>query len=72
MRSVILHYHLFKNAGTSLDESFKANFESNQWVTQEFSSEAHKNQKQLRSWIAESVNAKCFSSHTAQLPPPKV
>tara|TARA_R110002049_G_scaffold142673_3_gene304565 strand:- start:3281 stop:4045 length:765 start_codon:yes stop_codon:yes gene_type:complete len=72
MRSVILHYHLFKNAGTSLDESFKANFEPDQWVTKEFPSEAHKNQKLLHSWIAESDNARCFSSHTAQLPPPKI
>ncbi|CAA0098203.1 Uncharacterised protein [Halioglobus japonicus] len=72
MRSVILHYHLFKNAGTSLDESFKANFEADQWVTQEFPSDAHKNQKQLHKWIAQSDKARCFSSHTASLPPPKI
>lgn len=72
MRSVILHYHLFKNAGTSLDESFKANFAADQWVTQEFPSDAQKNQKQLQKWIAQSDKALCFSSHTASLPPPKI
>ena len=72
MRNVILHYHLFKNAGTSLDESFKANFRPGEWLTEEFPSEVQQNQKQLKSWIQESVDAKCFSSHTAMLPPPKV
>ena len=71
-RNVILHFHLFKNAGTSLDESFKANFKADEWLTKEFPSNAQQNQKELQDWIAENVKAKCFSSHTAMLPPPKV
>jgi hypothetical protein len=72
MRNVILHYHLFKNAGTSLDETFRANFKAGEWVTREFPSNPHKNRSELQSWIASEVNARCFSSHTAMLPPPKV
>ncbi len=72
MRKVILHYHLFKNAGTSLDESFKANCKAGEWVTREFPSSAHKNRKELQAWIASEANAVCFSSHTAMLPPPEI
>lgn len=71
-RKVILHYHLFKNAGTSLDASFIEYFEADEWVTTEFPSEPQENQQQLRDWIAQSSSAKCFSSHTATLPPPAI
>jgi hypothetical protein len=36
-RNVILHFHLFKNAGTSLDALLKENFPT-QWLTKEFES----------------------------------
>lgn len=72
MRTVIFHYHLFKNAGTSLDAIFKENFseEHNEWLTKEFSNENQENRKQVRQWILDNPQAKCFSSHTAMLPPP--
>tara|TARA_R110002073_G_scaffold36800_2_gene107000 strand:+ start:6896 stop:7681 length:786 start_codon:yes stop_codon:yes gene_type:complete len=72
LRKVILHYHLFKNAGTSLDASFRAYFKGDEWLTCEFPSDPQKNQQQLHNWIVQSIDAKCFSSHTAALPPPLI
>lgn len=74
MRKVILHYHLFKNAGTSLDAAFKENFseEKDEWVTKEFPNQPAENRKQVRQWILDNPQAKCFSSHTALFPVPEV
>lgn len=72
MRTVILHYHLFKNAGTSLDESFKDNFKGDEWVTKEFPLNQAQNRAQLKQWIIDNPQAKCFSSHTAIFPVPEV
>lgn len=72
MRTVILHYHLFKNAGTSLDATLKKNFPGDLWVTKEFPSNPKLNAEQLKQWILDEPQAVCFSSHTAFLPPPKV
>jgi len=73
LRKVILHYHLFKNAGTSLDAAFKENFseEKGEWVTKEFPNQPAANREQVRQWILDNPQAKCFSSHTALLPLPK-
>lgn len=72
IRTVIFHYHLFKNAGTSLDAAFKENFKGDEWVTKEFSGNPHKNRAEIIQWILDNPQAKCFSSHTALLPPPNV
>lgn len=72
MRKVILHYHLFKNAGTSLDVAFKENFKGDEWVTAEFPGQPAKNREMVKQWIIDNPQAKCFSSHTAILPPPKI
>jgi len=74
MRPIIFHYHLFKNAGTSLDATFKENFseERNEWLTKKFSNDHQENSKQVRQWILDNPQAKCFSSHTAMLPPPVI
>ena len=74
MKAVILHYHLFKNAGTSLDDAFKDNFsEANgEWLTKEFPGQPMKNRELLKQWIIENPQTKCFSSHTAILPVPKI
>lgn len=74
MKTVILHYHLFKNAGTSLDASLKENFSAanGEWVTKEFPGNYQENQKQLKQWIIDNPQAQCFSSHTATLPPPQI
>ena len=74
MKTVILHYHLFKNAGTSLDAAFKENFseEKGEWVTKEFPAQPVLNREQVKQWILDNPQAKCFSSHTAMLPPPQI
>jgi hypothetical protein len=72
MRTVIFHYHLFKNAGTSLDAALKENFEDGEWVTKEFPNQAVINRQQVKEWIIDNPEAKCFSSHTAKLPPPNI
>jgi hypothetical protein len=74
MRTVILHYHLFKNAGTSLDAAFKENFneEDGEWVTKEFPAQPALNRGQVRQWIIDNPQAKCFSSHTAIFPVPEI
>lgn len=72
MRKIILHYHLFKNAGTSLDATFKENFKGDEWVTKEFPAQPAKNREEVAQWILDNPQAKCFSSHTAFLPPPKL
>jgi hypothetical protein len=71
MRKVILHYHLFKNAGTSLDAAFKTYFAHTKWATKEFPGNQDLNKKQLTQWIESRPEVNCFSSHTAFLPVPK-
>lgn len=72
MRKVILHYHLFKNAGTSLDAVLKANFPG-RWVTGEFTAARHDaNTAEVARWIEREDTAVAFSSHTALLPPPQL
>lgn len=72
MNKAIFHYHLFKNAGTSLDASFKENFHGEEWVTAEFPAQPAKNRDLARQWVSENPQALCFSSHTAFLPPPEI
>jgi hypothetical protein len=69
MKKTIFHYHLFKNAGTSLDASFKENFNGDEWVTNEFPAQPAKNRELVKQWISENPQALCFSSHTAFFPP---
>lgn len=70
-RAVIFHYHLFKNAGTSLDALFQEQF-AGRWVTREFPARPVENRRAVQGWIEETPDAVCFSSHTALLPPPAV
>jgi hypothetical protein len=70
LRKIIFHYHLFKNAGTSIDELLKANFPRH-WVSREFNADQQNaNISQVEQWILQEKNAVAFSSHTAMLPPP--
>lgn len=73
MTKAIFHFHLFKNAGTSLDASLKENFEEgSEWLTEEFPANVAKNRDLVKQWVENNKSAKCFSSHTAQLPVPCV
>lgn len=71
-RKVILHYHLFKNAGTSLDAALKEAFGKENWITKEFPNNPKLNKDSVKQWIVDNPEVVCFSSHTAFLPPPKI
>lgn len=70
-RTVILHYHLFKNAGTSLDRILQKNFPE-AWETEEFLGKGGNNSDLVTKWIAQNPDAVAFSSHTANGPVPKL
>lgn len=68
-RTVILHYHLFKNAGTSFDGILKRNFPG-RWVSSEFP--GGNNSAAVADWIVANPEAVAFSSHTATGPVPQI
>jgi hypothetical protein len=69
-RSVILHYHLFKNAGTSVDAILKENFPG-RWASQEYGSSDHAQQLlELEILARQRPEVVAISSHTLTLPPP--
>lgn len=68
-RTIILHYHLFKNAGTSFDGILKRNFPG-KWVAQEFT--GGDNSAAVKDWIKANPDAVAFSSHTATGPVPNI
>jgi len=70
-RTVILHYHLFKNAGTSLDQILKQNFPG-RWVTREFPKKSGDNSALVADWIGSNPEAVAFSTHTARGPIPAI
>jgi hypothetical protein len=69
VRHVVIHYHLFKNAGSSVDAALKARLP---WVTREFDADPVANAAGMAAWLAEEETAQAFSTHTGQLPPPVV
>lgn len=71
MRTVILHYHLFKNAGTSLDRVLQLNF-GDGWLDHEFPLQKGDNSDLVAEWIADTPQGLAYSSHTAMGPVPKV
>ena len=70
-RAVVLHYHIFKNAGTSVDKILKRNF-GDRWSTQEFKGPRRHNKEAIAGFLKHNPNVDALSSHTARLPPPDV
>ncbi|MBY6199737.1 sulfotransferase family protein [Maritalea mobilis] len=70
-RTIILHYHLFKNAGTSVDAILKENFPG-RWVTREFPMNGGNNTGMVEEWIRETPEAVAYSSHTMVGPIPQM
>jgi hypothetical protein len=71
-RTVILHYHLFKNAGSSIDEMLKRNF-GEKWAEHEFKTPAGRsNTAEVAAYLCEQPHLCALSSHTALLPVPLV
>lgn len=80
-RIVILHYHLFKNAGSSVDHILKMNFQGNRWRNEEFKGPTtniplvlggRSNSQSVQDWLAEHPEVVALSSHTAAMPLPEL
>ena len=79
-RKVIVHYHLFKNAGSSIDHILRENFGDDRWRSEEFprptSTAAvlggESNAPLVRDWLAEHPEVAVLSSHTAVMPLPEL
>lgn len=71
MRNVIVHYHLFKNAGTSVDRLLKANF-ADRWCEYEGSGKAMLMPDELGGYLADNPHLLAVSSHNALLPVPEL
>lgn len=71
-RIVLLHYHLFKNAGTSVDEMLKRNF-GERWAEAEFGSvPGQSNVAEVEDYLRQRPELLALSSHTALLPSPRL
>ena len=71
-RCVIIHYHLFKNAGTSVDAILKQNF-GPRWASQEYAPQRRGDMAaSVRAFLLEQPDLVALSSHTLLLPPPDV
>ena len=71
---LILHYHLFKNAGTSVDQMLKKNF-GDKWDHAEFRGPGAgktTNKPLVEAHLKERPHLLAFSSHTALLPLPEI
>ena len=71
---LILHYHLFKNAGTSVDAMLKRNF-GDRWDHAEFGPPPrgrNSNVDDVAAHLAARPDLIAFSSHTALLPLPEI
>lgn len=65
VRHIVLHNHLFKNAGTSVDHILRQNFQE-RWVKREFSDPHPGQTAEIAGWIQNNPDAIAFSSHTIQ------
>lgn len=63
MTTAILHCHLFKNAGTSLDSILSRNFPG-KWIEKEFKGTPKLRRPKIASWINDNPQCIAFSSHT--------
>lgn len=70
-RTVILHYHLFKNAGTSVDRILSENFGA-AWESREFGTGSVHNTHLVEQWIRNTPHGAAYSSHTMVGPLPRV
>jgi len=70
-RSVIIHYHLFKNAGSSVDAILEHNF-GDGWVEIEGPGNKKLTPEMMISYIKQNPAVKAISSHTAQVTLPKI
>ena len=70
-RSVIIHFHMFKNAGSSVDTILERNF-GKDWVEIEGPGNKKLTPEMMVTYIKDHPNVKAISSHTAQVTLPKI
>lgn len=68
-KPLIIHYHLFKNAGTSLDQVMHRNFDKG-WVEREFDGSIQDRLKQAEDFLNNNPKLKVLSSHSLVGPLP--
>ncbi len=69
---IVAHYHLFKNAGTSVDAILDHNFNSD-WRKIEFGKiDRQSNSQLVQNWLLAHQSISAFSSHTAMFPLPAI
>ena len=72
MRRAVFHFHLFKNAGSSVDKILRDSFPG-QWAEREFRfTKKHWPYEEIESWISETPELLAYSSHTARMPLPEI
>jgi hypothetical protein len=72
VRHILLHYHLFKNAGTSVDAILQKSF-GDTWAEQEFSSTSRAEQMAaLSTTLLKDSRIAALSSHTLLFPIPQI
>ena len=70
-RALIFHYHLFKNAGSSVDELLRRNF-GRRWALREFNVSRSQNLAAVTEFLGNNLDLQAISSHTALLPAPQL
>jgi SAM-dependent methyltransferase len=68
-RPIIIHYHFFKNAGTSVDAILQRNFGAG-WTSREYPPRSTPNA--AREFLVANPQIAALSSHTLPLPPPNI
>src|SRR5689334_21902410 len=68
-RGVIIHYHLFKNAGTSIDAVLRRHFGEG-WASHEYPPRS--GGEAAREFLVANRHIAALSSHTLLLPPPEI
>jgi hypothetical protein len=71
-RPVIVHYHIFKNAGSSLDRTLRENFRERWTAVEAPASDTWMTPDEMGEHIAGNSQIDAWSSHTAALPAPVV
>ena len=70
-RTIIIHCHIFKNAGTTFDWSLRKNF-GNDFVDHRDDEKMRSGPEYLKNYLLEHKNIKALSSHWIQFPLPEI
>ena len=70
-RFVIIHNHVFKNAGSTIDWALHKNF-GNDFVDHRDDKEMQKGSNYLKNYLKENINVRALSSHHLWLPLPEL